>query len=59
MTKICKSTWEAIYDLMDSIKREKVYYNFAPCNNETFLQEYIKLDPKFEYILKVEFGITL
>lgn len=56
---VTNSVMDAIAVLMDDEKREKVHYEFAPCSNEKFLEEYVKLDPDFELVLYVEFGIRL
>lgn len=33
-----------IIECMDTDTREAVHYKFAPCSNDTFLREYLKLD---------------
>ena len=59
MKKINENTWNAIANLMDDEKREKTAFDYAPCTEEDFLDEYLKLDPEFEDILKSEFDIDI
>ena len=33
-----------IAECMDNDIREQVHFKFAPCSNDTFLREYLKLD---------------
>ena len=59
MKKINENTWKAIVNLMDDEKREKTAFDYAPCTEEEFLDEYLKLDAEFENVLKSEFNIKL
>lgn len=47
----------SIASYMDYDIRESLHFKLAPCNNEIFLQKYVKLDPDFEKLLYDEFGI--
>lgn len=38
--------------------REKVHFQFAPCSDEKFLQEYVKADEEFITVLN-EFGLEV
>lgn len=55
--RICRSTWDAIVAYMDDEKRELVHFIYAPCAEETFLKEYIRVDQAFCDLLWLEFGI--
>ena len=59
LVSISENTWKSIANLMDDEKREKTAFDYAPCTEEKFLAEYLKLDPKFEDVLKSEFNIEL
>ena len=59
MKKINENKWNAIANLMDDDKREKTAFDYAPCTEEEFLDEYLKLDAEFENVLKSEFNIKL
>lgn len=43
---------------MDDEYREIVHFDFAPCSNEKFIEEYCKRDENFWQILR-EFGIEI
>lgn len=49
--------WDAIVSYMDDDLREQVHAELAPCTNEEFLNRYLELDPDFETLLDVEFGM--
>lgn len=55
--KVTERDMEAIAVYMDDEKREKVHFEFAPCDPETFLAEYCKLDPEFVTVLSQEFSL--
>lgn len=44
---------------MNDKYREYLHNKIAPCNNEQFIYEYCKIDPDFENLLFMEFGIEL
>lgn len=48
---------EAMASLMNDDIREAVHSALAPCTNDDFLAEYLKLDPGFRPIVEEEFGI--
>ena len=54
-----KNLWDAIVGYMDDDIRENVHFDLAPCSEESFLNEYVKRDPKFEKLLDEEFGIEM
>lgn len=56
--KINNNLMDVIATYMDDDIREGVHCDLAPCTAEEFLTEYIKRDPKFEELLRVEFSIT-
>ena len=59
MTKIDQKTMDAIAVYMDNDKRERVHFELAPCEPETFIMRYLAIDPSFMKILKNEFGIEI
>lgn len=48
-----------IASYMNDDIREDLAFDLAPCTPEMFLSEYVKRDPDFEDLLRVEFGIEL
>ena len=55
--EISQNLMDAIAGYMDDDIREAVHFDFAPCSPEKFLAEYIRRDPRFEELLKIEFSI--
>lgn len=54
---ISQKTMDAIAVYMDDEIRERVHFELAPCDPETFLRRYLELDPNFANVLKTEFSI--
>ena len=60
MKKINENKWNAIANLMDDDKRFMANWEVdGEFTYEKFLDEYLKLDPEFEDVLKSEFNIEL
>ena len=60
MKKINENVWKAIVNLMDDDKRFMANWEVdGEYTEEKFLDEYLKLDPGFEDVLKSEFSIEL
>lgn len=55
--EISQNLMDAIAVHMDDDIREAVHFDFALCSPEKFLAEYIRRDPSFEELLKIEFSI--
>ena len=55
--EISQNMMDAIAVYMNDDIRESVHFDLAPCNPEEFLAEYIRRDPSFEELLKIEFSI--
>ena len=53
------SVYEAIASYMNDEIREAVHADLAPCTREEFLFEYLRRDPDFQDLMRVEFDITL
>lgn len=49
----------ALANYMGAEIREKVHRFCAPCDNETFLEQYCELDSAFYTLLRGEFGIEI
>lgn len=47
-----------IASYMNDEKREFLHSKLAPCSNEKFITEYLKMDPDFIDVLKSEFDYT-
>ena len=48
---------KAIATYMDDDIREDCHFEYAPCSNTFFIEQYLKRDPEFEDLLWEEFGI--
>ena len=57
--KLTQNLMNTIAVYMDDEIREKVHFEFAPCEPETFIMRYLAIDPSFMKILKNEFGIEI
>ena len=57
--KIDNNLMDTIATYMDDDTRESVHFDLAPCTPEEFIIEYVKRDPEFEELLRVEFSIEL
>lgn len=57
--RITQEKMDAIAVLMDDETREKVHRESAPCEPIEFLKRYCELEPRFETVLKNEFGIEI
>lgn len=55
--EILQNLMDTIAIYMDDDIREAVHFDLAPCSPEEFLAEYIRRDPSFEELLKIEFSI--
>ena len=55
--EISQNMMDAIAVYMNGEIRESVHFDLAPCSPEKFLAEYIRRDPRFEELLKIEFSI--
>lgn len=55
--EISQNMMDAIAVYMNGEIREAVHFDLAPCSPEEFLAEYIRRDPSFEELLKIEFSI--
>lgn len=55
--EISQNLMDTIAVHMDDDIREAVHFDLAPCSPEKFLAEYIRRDPSFEELLKIEFSI--
>lgn len=55
--KITDQLMQTISSYMNDDIREDLHAELAPCDNETFLKEYVKRDPGFSDLLKNEFDL--
>ena len=57
--ELTEEVLDTIASYMDDDKRERVHFEFAPCEPEEFLKRYLELDSDFEELLNNEFGIEV
>lgn len=57
--EISQNLMDTIAVHMDDDIREAVHFDLAPCSPEEFLAEYIRRDPRFEELLKIEFSVEM
>lgn len=57
--ELTQNLMDTIAVYMDDEIREKVHFELAPCEPETFIMRYLAIDPSFMKILKNEFGIEI
>lgn len=56
---ITQELMDTVATYMDDDIREDIHAEFAPCEPDLFLREYVERDPEFEKLLYDEFGIEM
>lgn len=59
MEKLTQEKLDVIATYMNDEIREKLHSELAPCTPTKFLEKYVKYDPCFVDVLKIEFSIEL
>lgn len=57
--KLTSDIMEVIAKHMNNELREQVYSELPSCEPEEFINRYLELEPNFEYLLDLGFGIKI